>query len=493
MKKVVVSEQTGKCKLRIAAYCRVSTDRAEQKHSFESQQRYFQGKFANSSTEELVEVYSDTASGTSAICRPGFQKLLADCHAGKIDRIVTKSLSRFARNTRDCLVTLRELTKIGVTVLFEKEGIDTARVSDEIMITVMEGLAQEEAASISRNTRWGIRYRMENGTFGIARVPYGYEKIDGQLEIDEEKAETVRQIFSLYLSGEGAKKIAAHLNDKGILSPTGTKWNNVTVLKILKQEKYIGDIRWQKTYSVFMGEKSKINHGERDSFYIRDCLPPIISRDDFTAVHELMEKNTRHPQNTVSSAFRGRTKCICGRSFYLKGNTKKIWECTGRFDLVRPCDSIAFSDIAYHRAWNRMCLKLKTFPDDIIITAADLMKLSRGNLSDEEINALYECEEELSSRKYVLCSLCAEGCITSEKLLTLTNEIDRKLDGIKKKLSFLEKQSDEMIKELDELYRLIKNTSSAGLAEKILKNAVSDGRTIEFELSGGLKFREVLS
>ena len=140
-----------------------------------------------------------------------------------------------------------------------------------------------------------------------------------------------------------------------------------------------------------------------------------------------------------------------------------------------------------------MCLKLRTFPDDIIITAADLMKLSRGNLSDEEINALYECEKELSSRKYVLCSLCAEGCITSEKLLTLTNEIDRKLDGIKKKLSFLEKQSDEMIKELDELYRLIKNTSSAGLAEKILKNAVSDGRTIEFELSGGLKFREVLS
>ena len=489
MKKVVVSEKTGKSKLRIAAYCRVSTDRAEQKHSFESQQRYFQTKFSDS----LVEVYSDTASGTSAICRPGFQKLLADCHAGKIDRIVTKSLSRFARNTKECLVTLRELKKIGVTVLFEKEGIDTARVSDEIMITVMEGLAQEEAASISRNTRWGIRHRMENGTFGIARVPYGYEKINGQLVINEQKADIVRQIFSLYLSGEGAKKIAAHLNDRWILSPTGTKWNNVTVLKILRQEKYIGDIRWQKTYSVFMGEKSQINHGERDSFYIRDCLPPIISREDFAAVRERMEKNTRHPQNTLSSVFRGKMKCICGRSFYLRGNAKKIWECTGKYDLVRPCDSIVFSDIACHRAWNRMCLKLRTFPDDIIITAADLMKLSRGNLSDEEINALYEREEELSSRKYVLYSLGAEGCITAEKLLALTNEIDRESEKIGKKLSFLEKQSDEMIKELDELYRLIKNTSSAELAEMILKNAVSDGRTIEFELSGGLKFREVLS
>ena len=147
-------------------------------------------------------------------------------------------------------------------------------------------------------------------------------------------------------------------------------------------------------------------------------------------------------------------------------------------------------------------LPIKTFEQlkDFVLSnaakdsdALDLMKLSIGNLSDEEINALYEREEELSSRKYVLYSLCAEGCITTEKLLTLTNEIDRKSEEIKRKLSFLEKQSAEMIKELGELYRIIKTTSSAGLAEKILKNAVSDGRTIEFELSGGLKFREVLS
>ena len=490
MKKVVNIATTGKSKLQIAAYCRVSTDRTEQKHSFEAQQRYFQRKFAGSLTEELVEVYSDTASGTSAVCRPGFQKLLTDCRSGKIDRIVTKSLSRFARNTRECLVTLRELKKIGVTVLFEKEGIDTARVSDEIMITVMEGLAQEEAASISRNVRWGIRHRMENGTLGIARVPYGYVKVNGQLEIDDEKAEIVRRIFALYLSGEGAKKIAARLNEEWILSPTGTKWNNVTVLKILRQEKYIGDIRWQKTYSVFMGEKSKINHGEQDSFYIRDCLPSIISREDFKSVRELMEKNTRHPQNTISSVFRGRTKCICGRSFYLK---KNIWECTGKYDLVRPCESAGFSDKAYHRAWNRMCVKLRTFPEDIIITAADLMKLSKADLADSEIGALYESEDELSARKYVLYSLCSEGCITAEKLMSLTNEIDRQLEEIGKKLSFLEKQNNEMISELEELYRLVKSTSYTGLAESILKNAVTDGRTIEFEVSGGLKFREVLS
>ena len=136
--------------------------------------------------------------------------------------------------------------------------------------------------------------------------------------IDEPKADIVRKIFSLYLSGTGAKKIAVLFNDENILSPTGTLWNNNTILKILRQEKYIGDIRWQKTYSVFMGEKSKINHGEQDSYYIRDCLPPIISREDFMAVQELRERNTRKSNNITVSPFRGKTKCTCGRSFFLQ-------------------------------------------------------------------------------------------------------------------------------------------------------------------------------
>ena len=245
MRKMTAIKQSKpkKKKQRVAAYCRVSTDRTEQQHSFEMQRAYFQKVYANSDALELIDVYTDTTSGTSSLYRPGFQRLMSDCRAGKIDRIVTKSLSRFARNTKDCLTTLREMKRMGVTVHFEKEGIDTANVSDEIMITIMEGLAQEEAASISRN--------------GIARVPYGYKKVDGSLIIEEKQAEVVRRIFSMYLSGTGAKAIAVQLNADKIPSPTGTQWNNVTILKILRQEKYIGDIRWQKTYSTFMGEHKK--------------------------------------------------------------------------------------------------------------------------------------------------------------------------------------------------------------------------------------------
>ena len=494
MRKMTAIRQSApkKKKQRVAAYCRVSTDRTEQQHSFEMQRMYFEKTFADSDTSELVEIYTDTTSGTSALYRPGFQRLMSDCRAGKIDCVVTKSLSRFARNTKECLTTLREMKKLGVTVHFEKEGIDTANVSDEIMITIMEGLAQEEAASISRNVRWSLKRRMANGTLGIARVPYGYKKVDGKLIVDEKQSEVVKRIFSLYLSGTGAKAIAVLLNDDNIPSPTGTKWNNVTVLKILRQEKYIGDIRWQKTYSTFMGNKWKINHGEQESYYIRDCLPPIISREDFIAAQSLRERNTRKPNKTNSSPFRGKTKCTCGRSFYFKNREKPLWECSGKYSTVNPCSNPTFLDADYHRAWNRMCLKLRDYADEVILPCLDLFELAEESLISDEVLQMREQEEELSKRKYVLCSLCSQGCITTEKLLTLQNEIDAELYEIEQKLSLIDGQGDETIDELTTLYRLIAGTSSDKLIKLILKNVVSDGRTVEFELLGGLRVKEVL-
>ena len=230
-------------KARVAAYCRVSSDKSEQSNSYAVQKAYFTNLYAHSETEELVGIYADIGSGTSNIYRTEFLRMLDDCRHRRIDRIITKSLSRFARNTKECLQTLRELKKLGVTVAFEKEGIDTARVSDEIMITIMEGLAQEESASISRNIRWSLKRRMAAGTLGIARVPYGYTKNEKkQLIIDEPAAAVVRRIFSLYLSGNGARRIAVLFTEEGIPSPTGKAWNNITIFKILRQEKYIGDI-----------------------------------------------------------------------------------------------------------------------------------------------------------------------------------------------------------------------------------------------------------
>lgn len=250
-------------KKRVAAYCRVSTNSEDQNHSFAAQNLYFKRAFQNSTEYELIGIYADIGISGTKSNRPEFMRMLDDCRCGKVDRIVCKSISRFARNTRDCLNALRELKKLGITVKFDKEGIDTARVTDEIMITIMEGLAQEESSSISRNIRWSLKRRMATGTLGVARVPYGYVKNErGVLVIDKEKARVVRHIFDMYLSGMGARKIAIALNSKHIPSPTGREWNNITILKILKQEKYLGDILWQKTYSVFMGVHDQINRGD---------------------------------------------------------------------------------------------------------------------------------------------------------------------------------------------------------------------------------------
>lgn len=165
-------------KIRCAAYCRVSSDSEEQLNSFMAQTRYYEKAFEKSDREQLVDIYADEGiTGTREDNRDEFQRMISDCRKGRIDRIYTKSISRFARNTKDCLKNIRELKSLGITVLFEKENIDTANMTDEMMITIMGGLAQEESTSISQNLRWGIKKRMENGTIKMCKAAFGYKLV----------------------------------------------------------------------------------------------------------------------------------------------------------------------------------------------------------------------------------------------------------------------------------------------------------------------------
>lgn len=204
-------------KIRVAAYCRVSTNTVDQHNSYTVQTEYYTHRFAVSDTEILVGIYADEGiSGTGSAKREDFQRMLRDCRKEKIDRIYTKSISRFARNTKDCLRTIRELKTLGVAVIFEKERINTGKMSDEMMLTIMGGLAQEESISMSNNLKWGIRKKMQQGTYKIPCVPYGYVRVNGDIHIQQEQAEVVRQIFSLALSGCGAMAIADELTEQGI-------------------------------------------------------------------------------------------------------------------------------------------------------------------------------------------------------------------------------------------------------------------------------------
>lgn len=235
--------------LRVAAYCRVSSDSSDQLHSYATQIKAYTEQIGAHADWELVDVYADEGlTGTRMDKREDFQRLLADCRKGKVDRVLCKSISRFARNTKDCLAALRELSALGVTVYFEKENIDTGTLTSELMVSVSGALAQQESISISQNQRMSYKRRMERGEFITCKAPFGYRLVEGkELEIIPEEAERVRWIFASYLSGKSLEWIAEQMEKAGIPTPDNAPyWQKTSILYILTNEKYIGDSLNQK-------------------------------------------------------------------------------------------------------------------------------------------------------------------------------------------------------------------------------------------------------
>ena len=248
-RKVITIEATEKSqdiKLRVAAYARVSSASDDQLNSFAAQNKYYTSLISAKDNWSMVDIYADEGiTGTSVEKREDFKRLLADCRRGKIDRILVKSISRFARNTKECLESIRELKLLGVSIYFEKENIDTATMSGEMMTALFASFAQAESESISGNMRWSYQKRMQSGAYVPSSVPYGYTMIDGKMEIDVERARIVCEIFADYLSGLGCDTIAKSLSQH----PTAgvdRKWQRSTVSYILTTARYTGDSLWQK-------------------------------------------------------------------------------------------------------------------------------------------------------------------------------------------------------------------------------------------------------
>lgn len=282
---------------RVAAYCRVSTDTEAQSASLETQIAAFRQRIAQRPGWKLVDVYADEgASGTSAKKRRAFQRMLADCEAGRIDYIITKSISRFARNTLECLSYIRRLQSLGVGILFEKENIDTGSHFSEMVLTVLAAFAQEESRSISANVTWSIRKKFEAGEARWCGW-YGYRKgADGAMEISTEEANVVRQMFKLYERGQSLREIARQLNGEGILSPRGAAWTYGSVSDILKSEVYIGDMLLQKFRTVdHLSHRSVRNDAtETPSYYITGHHPAIVSRETFERVQRIQSMRNRN-------------------------------------------------------------------------------------------------------------------------------------------------------------------------------------------------------
>ena len=309
-------------KRRVAGYARVSTDSEEQQTSYEAQVSYYTEYIQKRDDWEFAGVYTDQGiSATNTKHRDGFNRMIADALDGKIDLIVTKSVSRFARNTVDSLTTVRKLKEKGVEVYFEKENIYTLDSKGELFITIMSSLAQEESRSISENVTWGQRKRMADGK---VTMPYGrflgYRKgEDGLPEIVPEEAEVVKLIYKSFMEGLSYYKIAKMLMEREIPAPAGgEKWHRRTVESILTNEKYKGSALLQKKFTMdFLTKKQKVNEGEVPQYFIEDSHPPIIEPQEFELVQaEIERRKGLGKEYSGSSIFSAKLVCSCCGGFF---------------------------------------------------------------------------------------------------------------------------------------------------------------------------------
>lgn len=298
-------QEEEKPKLRVAAYCRVSTDSDEQATSYEAQVEHYTEYIQKNPDWEFAGIYADDGiSGTNTKKREEFNRMIDDCKAGNIDMIITKSISRFARNTLDCLKYIRQLKDMNIPVLFEKESINTMDAKGEVLITIMASLAQQESQSLSQNVKMGLQYRYQQGKVQINHNRFlGYTKdANGNLVIDPEQAETVKRIYREYLEGLSMDKIAAGLERDGILTGAGgKKWHTSTINKILRNEKYIGDALLQKTYTTDFLNKTRVkNNGLVPQYYVEGDHEAIIPKDIYLLVQEeLVRRRTVKPAPTA--------------------------------------------------------------------------------------------------------------------------------------------------------------------------------------------------
>ena len=353
-----------KPKLKVAAYCRVSTDSEEQATSYDAQVEHYTEFIKKNSEWEFVGIYADDGiSGTNTKKREEFNRMIEDCMAGKIDMVITKSISRFARNTLDCLKFIRQLKEKNIPVFFEKENINTMDSKGEILLTIMASLAQQESESLSKNVKMGLQFRYQNGQVQVNHNWFlGYTKDEnGHLIIDEEQAVIVRRIFREYLQGASLQNIARGLMADGIPTATGNKtWRGDGIRKILTNEKYMGDALLQKTYTVDVLTKKRVaNNGIVPQYYVENNHEAIIPRELFMQVQEELQRRAHlrtedgKTKRVYSSKYALSSIVYCGKcgdlfrrvAWKARGASYNKWRCASRIEKgPKKCNADAISE-----------------------------------------------------------------------------------------------------------------------------------------------------
>ena len=496
--------------LRVAAYCRVSSDSSDQLHSYAAQIHYYTDMIQNHDGWELVDVYADEGiTGTRMDKREDLNRLLTDCRKGKIDKVLVKSISRFARNTRDCLASLRELSRLGVSVQFEKENIDTGTLTTELMVSVSGSLAQQESVSISQNQRMSYQRRMERGEFITCKAPFGYRLIDGKrLEVISDEAKLVRWMFNAYLSGHSLEWIAEQMTKTGVSTTDGKPyWQCTTVLYTLTNEKYMGDSLCQKTFTTAFPFTQRQNHGEADQYYIENTHPAIITKGTFEKVQELLrQKSNRQKIPRQIYPLSRKVYCgQCGTPFARRVGKSGlvVWVCRKHDKGASKCTMGRIPESALYAAFVGMYNKLKQNAGIVLLPALKQMEELRDALQrdDPAMLAVNRAIAQASEQSHRVSQLQAAGLLDADACAAKFNEINARLAQLRAERRRL-LQNEDIDDAIDALQRtadLIQcgperlEGFDEGLFHDLVERIVVESQTcVRFCLRGGLELTEQL-
>lgn len=511
-KRVIVieaTEQQETKKLRVAAYARVSSDSSDQLNSFMAQMNYYSELISGHDDWAMADIYADEGiTGTSVEKRSEFQRLLSDCRRGRIDKILVKSISRFARNTKECLETIRTLKAIGVGVYFEEQNIDTATMSGELLTAVFASIAQKESESISGNMRWSYEHRMKSGTYLPSSMPYGYVIKDRKIVIDEDQAKVVRLIFSSYLAGMNMSDIAAMLNQAGVPVKTGNpeqKWEKGAVSYILANEKYIGDSLWQKTYSTeTFPVRRYINKGEKEKYYAQNTHPAIIEHDIFEAVQKLKNKRRGRLANEPKGDNPLSKRIFCGHcgTMFRQKTTRDIryWSCRKHSQNKDDCPITQIPESEFHNAFLRMYHKLKRQGQPLLKQmVADLQTVrERRMLWSVDIIELNKRISDLTDQDHTLAEMNKLGLVDPDIYISQSNDLARKITAAKQEKERLIGMSQddvipktrELMETLESMPDFLPDFEPEAFAEVVERITVESNESLLFHLKTGLKLRE---
>ncbi len=524
---LLVSRENEYRQLRVAAYCRVSTDSDEQLDSYEAQLAYYTDAIAKNPKWRFAGIYADEGiTGTQANKRPNFQKMIRDCEKGKIDYILTKSVARFARNTVDSLKYIRKLKAMGIGVFFEEQALDSMKSENEMFLGLYSVMAQAESENISANVRWGIQQRMKSGTFAFRYTILGYKKGEnGEPEIVPEEAEVVRKIFNMYLEGSSLDQIKSYLETNGIKTKKGKSiWSKQIIQDMLCNERFAGDMLLQKTYiENCINKKVKKNRGEMAKYLITNNHPAIISKETFKLVQaEIARRSSKRKTSDLSITEQGKYSgkfalteiLVCGecgspyrrKTWVINGEKKRVWRCLNRVEHgTQYCKrSVSLDEEKLQEAICRGLRNAFEYHDEV--SKLILSGLSYAVTGDENILDAYVIEQKIKDLKQdmedmITMSMRTEG--DTEKFEVEIRKISDQLCAMRSQLEVARSQtqaSEKINQEIESIKAFLADTeiNFSEYNEIVVRKLVEcirvmpDGKLV-IVLKGGITIEEQIT